>query len=603
MPTPHETSPPKRAAEGTVLDLATPGEGWQLLSGRMSRKLGGLAFGIGLATMAVELASFALVSVWFEGAPVWVHVLAMLPVLLAIVLSTVAVSASIGRALDSVVDDQLAVMEKLDPDVRNWRLAPRICAYAPDLADRVHASFARLADERDQLRRLALTDSLTNLPNALALDMELASRIPAARFDAPLALLSLDLDGFNRIEDTIGPAEGRDVIARIAQRLTQFTGFDVAGAQARSDLFLARTGTDSFALVLSGMTGREAVATLAEGLRQAVREPLMCGERVFNLSISGGIAMAPDDGETGDELLRNAGLALREIRSQRQTGLRFFTPRLNRLARGRIRFEGEIREAVARGEFVPVFQPKICMRTGAILGAEALARWQRPGGKVISPASFIPVAEEMGVINQLGRSILRQGCVEARRWQSEGFACQLAVNVSPRQFEDDAFPTHVIDILCETGLPPARLELEITESLAVDNPQRISDLMRPLRAMGVGLAIDDFGSGHANLSILTRLPFDVFKIDRQFVSALQTDQQAPAIVEMILAMAETLGLKTVAEGVETPLQADFLRRRGCSMAQGFLYSPPLPAEDFLILLRNWSVQGPAATAGATLRLA
>ena len=273
------------------------------------------------------------------------------------------------------------------------------------------------------------------------------------------------------------------------------------------------------------------------------------------------------------------------MREEATSGFRFFTPRLTRVARGKYKLEDELREAVANREFKAVFQPKVDFKTGKVVGAEALARWRRHNGKIISPAAFIPLAEETGLISQIGEQILEAACQSARVWMKEGLNVSVAVNVSPRQFERGNLTDTVMDVLKRTGLHPNRLELEITESMAVESPAKVAEVMGPLRMMGMKLAIDDFGTGHSNLSMLTQLPFDVFKIDRQFVSALEGDKQAPAIVEMILAMAETLGLQTVAEGVETERQADFLRRRGCTMGQGFLYSPGLPHGAFLDFLR------------------
>jgi EAL domain-containing protein (putative c-di-GMP-specific phosphodiesterase class I) len=310
------------------------------------------------------------------------------------------------------------------------------------------------------------------------------------------------------------------------------------------------------------------------------------------MSISGGIVMAPEDAESFPKLMQNAKLAVRLVRSEAQSGFRFFTPRLTRIVQGRYRFEAELRDAVGNKEFKAVFQPKIDFQTGRITGAEALARWRRPNGKLISPATFIPVAEQAGLIDAIGMQILEAACEAARTWQLEGFDLTVAVNVSPSQFQRHDLTDSIMAVLRRTGLHPNRLELEITESMAVSDPARVAEFISPLRAMGTKLAIDDFGTGHSNLATLTQLPFDVFKIDRQFVSALETDKQAPAIVEMILAMAETLGLKTVAEGVETTKQAEFLRRRGCTMAQGFLYSPGLPEAAFLDFLRAWN---PSAT--------
>lgn len=320
---------------------------------------------------------------------------------------------------------------------------------------------------------------------------------------------------------------------------------------------------------------------------------MITGQSV-SLGISGGIVMAPEDADTVSKMFRHAELALKQVRKDTGSGFRYFSPRLNRVARGKYMLEAELREAVANHEFKTHFQPKVDFQTGKVVGAEALARWIRPNGKIISPNTFIPLAEETGLVTQIGEQIMEAACRSARVWMDEGFDATVAVNVSPRQFQSTDLTEVVLSILKRSGLPPHRLELEITESMAVSEPEKVARVMRPLRSLGTKLAIDDFGTGHSNLSILTQLPFDVFKIDRQFVSALEADEQAPAIIEMILAMAETLGLKTVAEGVETERQADFLRRRGCSMAQGFLYSAGLPHDSFLEFLRNWKAK-PAVT--------
>ena len=277
---------------------------------------------------------------------------------------------------------------------------------------------------------------------------------------------------------------------------------------------------------------------------------------------------------------------------------KFYTPRLDRIEAGKIEMEAELRDGVANNEFTAVFQPKIAFETGEVAGFEALARWHRGPERTISPGVFIPLAEETGLIRQIGDSILAQACAAAADWSAVGLDVPVAVNVSAVQLEQDRFVEIVVDALRASGLPPRKLELEITETMAVSDPQRVAEVMRPLRAMGVNLAIDDFGTGHSNLSILTQLPFTTFKIDRQFVAALDKSTEAPAIIEMILAMAETVGLETVAEGIETPRQADFLRRRGCALAQGFLYSPAIPRDAVVEFIVDWNAAaGAAAKAG------
>ena len=446
----------------------------------------------------------------------------------------------------------------------------------------------KLRRENETLRQIAYKDSRTGLPNAIALERHVNATLPEASFEYPAAFLLLDIDRFGQLLEQVGTTNGDALIDAAAKRLTRaLSDLGDPAAIALRGSMLSAMSADKFVLYLPCAINRDHVISIARAIRAAFAEPFELPTRQTTMSISGGIVMAPEDAESFAKLTQNAKLAVRLVRSEAQSGFRFFTPRLTRIVQGRYRFEAELRDAVANKEFKAVFQPKIDFQTGRIVGAEALARWRRPNGKLISPATFIPVAEQAGLIDAIGMQILEAACEAARSWQLEGYDLTVAVNVSPSQFQRHDLTDAIMAVLRRTGLHPNRLELEITESMAVSDPARVAEFISPLRAMGTKLAIDDFGTGHSNLATLTQLPFDVFKIDRQFVSALETDRQAPAIVEMILAMAETLGLKTVAEGVETTRQAEFLRRRGCTMAQGFLYSPGLPETAFFDFLRAW----------------
>ncbi|MEZ5953854.1 MAG: bifunctional diguanylate cyclase/phosphodiesterase [Hyphomonas sp.] len=446
----------------------------------------------------------------------------------------------------------------------------------------------RLRRENESLRRIAFVDTRTGLPNRISLEREIEARLPAATYEAPAAFFLLDLDQFSRAAERLGTHATDTLLRAAGARLTQALARLEAPVSASVEgSVVAALHSDQFAIFLPSAISRENVSSIARAIRIAFSHPFEINGQVVVLGMSGGIVNAPEDADSVQKLFRHAELALRQVRTESASGFRYFSPRLTRVARGKYMLEAELREAVTNREFKAVFQPKIDFATGRIVGAEALARWQRANGKVISPAAFIPLAEETGLVNQIGEQILESACYSAVRWMREGYDVSVAVNVSPRQFISVDVTELVLDVLKRTGLPPDMLELEITESMAVADPAKVARVMRPLRALGTKLAIDDFGTGHSNLSMLTQLPFDVFKIDRQFVSALESDRQAPAIVEMILAMAETLGLKTVAEGVETERQAEFLWRRGCSMAQGFLYSPGLPFDAFMDFLRKW----------------
>jgi EAL domain-containing protein (putative c-di-GMP-specific phosphodiesterase class I) len=302
-----------------------------------------------------------------------------------------------------------------------------------------------------------------------------------------------------------------------------------------------------------------------------------------------GAAFGPRDGHKAAELLKHADLALKAAKREPEGKARFFTRQMNRTAMERLQLESDLRAGLERGEIFAYFQPKIDLATNQLVGVEALARWRR-GDRIVSPGVFIELAEEIGLIDKIGEAVLEDACKAAANWRRHGLACKMAVNVSPKQFERGGLSDKILETLRRTSLPPGQLELEITESMAVSDPQRVSDMMRPLRQLGVRLAIDDFGAGHSNLVTLTKLPFDVFKIDQQFVRALHEDGSAPAIVEMILAMASAMHLETVAEGVETMAQADFLRRRGCTLGQGYLFSPPLPADELLAFALDWAAR-------------
>lgn len=447
----------------------------------------------------------------------------------------------------------------------------------------------QLVRENNDLKKTAFVDGRSGLANHVALEREVDKGVKKTSYEHPGAFLLLEIEKYHHITEQFGAVVSAALVKAAADRMKAELAVihGPAGVALRSaELFAVQN--ERFALWMPRAIDRKQVVQIVRALRMAFTAPFMVEGHRITAGITGGIAMAPEEGDTKAKLMRHAELAIQQVRSEgTPSGFMFFTPRLTRVARGRYQLEAELREAIANREFKPVFQPKIDFATGRVVSAEALARWRRGNGKIISPTAFIPLAEETGLVNQIGEQIMESACESARSWLAEGHNVSVAVNVSPRQFQRGDLSQLVLNTLKSTGLPPSFLELEITESMAVSEPAHVAEVMAPLRKMGIKLAIDDFGTGHSNLSMLTQLPFDVFKIDRQFVSALDQDHQAPAIVEMILAMAETLGLKTVAEGVETPRQAEFLRRRGCTMAQGYLYSPGLPHSSFMDFLRNW----------------
>jgi diguanylate cyclase (GGDEF)-like protein len=426
---------------------------------------------------------------------------------------------------------------------------------------------------------LAYADPVTRLPNRLRFMSRLEGLIDRQGQGAWLAVC--DLDGFRKINASVGPRLADTVLATIADRLRK-TASSIEGVA----FFIGRIGADQFGILAPG-ADRDAISAFMTIAERAIQDPMLIEGHSLRVTGAFGAASAPDDAATATDLMKQAEIALKEAKHAVGERRAFFDHRLIEKVKARQNLETEISEGLDRGEFVAVFQPKVRLETGELVGAEALARWRRPDGAVVSPGRFVPVCEEMGLIGKLGRVVMRDACFAAAAWNANGISARIAVNVSPQQFDEPDFIQSVYQALDDSGLDPKKLELEITESAAVADPDRVARIMWPLRNRGVRLAIDDFGTGHSNFASITRLPFDVFKIDQQFVRALATDTNAPAIVEMILAMAEALGQETVAEGVETKEQADFLVRRACTIGQGYYYSPPLPADEFDLFVRSW----------------
>ena len=449
----------------------------------------------------------------------------------------------------------------------------------------------RVRREAEDLQLIAYRNRQSGLPNFTALGEIIDRHLKTTDFGNPMAIFRLDLDHYDRACESFGSEVGlallKEAVARIRKELGELADRDLVET---SGYFLAQAWADNLFLVLPNISGRGDASAVARALRSAFVAPIRVDNYDVTLGLSGGIVMAPEDGTMRCDLLRRAETALRAVREEGKRGFRFYAPRLDRVASGRAQLEAELREGIENNEFVPYFQPKIDLQTGQIKSCEALARWRRPGDRFISPGAFIPLAEETGLIEKIGQQVLKSACRHAAGWLRAGLAMSLAVNVSPLELRNPNFRANVLAALTETGLPPSYLELEITESVAVEDPKAFQEMLDPLKAMGVRLAVDDFGTGHSNLATLSQLKFDVFKIDRQFVQNLENESSSQPIVEMILAMAQSIGMETVAEGVETPGQARFLRQRGCTYAQGFLYSQAIPAREFPIFLRQWQAR-------------
>ncbi|MEO0700110.1 MAG: EAL domain-containing protein, partial [Pseudomonadota bacterium] len=335
-------------------------------------------------------------------------------------------------------------------------------------------AIAHVRREGAALTKRAYTSAATGLPNATALEDELSREMLSASYDHPLALMRVEFDDFDGACEGFGSDVAgsflRAAVVRVKdvlKTLEKESDVDLSAA------LLAQTRQDGLAILIPALSGRQDASTVARALRSAFAAPLEAEGRSLTLNLSGGIAMAPEDGTQAPDILRRADTALRSVREDERSGFRFYAPRLDRVAKGRLQLETEMRDAIAAGEFVPHFQPKVDLRTGRMQGCEALARWQRPGGRSISPGAFIPVAEDTGLIEDIGESILRQACDAAAGWLREGLAMSLAVNVSPIQLQKSGFRDLILSALTNSGLPPTYLELEITESMAIENPDAV----------------------------------------------------------------------------------------------------------------------------------
>ncbi len=450
------------------------------------------------------------------------------------------------------------------------------------LANAFNRMFARLDGNLKRIHRLAYVDLVTELPNRERFRKETERVARKALEDGSSgAVLFLDLDRFKRVNDSLGIGEGDRLLEMVGRRLTEVTrGCDLAMNHDEPSM-VARLGGDEFTVLLPHIHDSSDAARVANKLVDAIRLPFeISGHQVF-LGVSVGVAVFPQDGADPETLMRHADLAMAHAKRSGGSAAQFFEPTMNQSAFERLVLENELRDAVNHDQLVVFYQPKVLMKDGACAGAEALVRWQHPTAGLLSPGAFIEAAEECGLIGEIGDWVLRHACKEAAAWRERGLEIPVAVNVSAMQFERAGFADSVLAALEEAQLPPHLLELELTESIAMENPERVIEQVQPLRDRGVNFAIDDFGTGHSSLSYLTRMPFDVFKIDQSFVRDMTTDHHARIVVETILAMAKSLKLETVAEGVETAEQLNMLRAQGATLAQGFLFGRPMPVEDFV----------------------
>jgi diguanylate cyclase (GGDEF)-like protein len=428
---------------------------------------------------------------------------------------------------------------------------------------------------------LAYYDRVTGLANRQRFMSELERALRDAYADGRMgAVLEFDLDRFKQINEALGPASGDHVIKEAGRRIRAAVhGLDRADDATMQQALGARFGGDEFAVLLPTISNVEQAARVVETVQGALAVPYQVGGKELHVTASAGVALFPADGVVMDEVVRNAEAALHQAKQAGRNGYRFYSKEFNDKALHRLSIENQLRKAIERGELELFYQPKLRVESRAFCGAEALLRWRHPERGVVPPGEFVPVAEESGLIVVLGEWALHAACRQLREWDGAGLRrVPISVNLSPRQFQPQ-LPGLVQQAIRSNG-QSGYLRLEVTEGAVMADPQKAVRLLRELKALGIKLAIDDFGTGYSSLGYLQKLPLDELKIDRSFLSGICAGGGDAVLVDVIIAMAHGLGLSVVAEGVESEVQLEYLRKRGCDECQGFLFSAPLQAADF-----------------------
>jgi len=444
----------------------------------------------------------------------------------------------------------------------------------------------RLKDElqhrkatEQKLEKLAHYDTLTGLPNRHMFQQALALTLERARnLGSQVALFFIDLDNFKVINDSLGHVTGDMLLKILSQRLTKCV---------RSSDIISRLGGDEFTVIIDHVKGAEHLREIADKLAAAVAQAVELKDIELQTTASIGIALFPDDATNAEDLVRNADTAMYFAKSRGRSNFQFFSAKMNDHANKRLIIEAHLRRAIEKNELSLMYQPQIDLATGHIIGAEALLRWTSPELGEVGPAEFIPVAEETGIIQQIGDFVMESACLQARRWMDEeGASLRIAVNVSIRQFSARQFVDNVQALLARTGLPVELLELELTESCIMDNVEDTLIKIRELHELGIRLSIDDFGTGYSSMTYLKQLPISQLKVDQSFVRNIPESNEDMEIVRAVLHLSHGLKLETLAEGVETVAQARFLAQEGCMIAQGYYFSRPVPPEEITVLLRG-----------------
>ncbi|MBL7049119.1 MAG: EAL domain-containing protein [Nitrospira sp.] len=444
----------------------------------------------------------------------------------------------------------------------------------------------------DKIKFLAYYDRLTGLPNRFLFKERLQKAISNAKRNKwNLSVIFINIDNFKSINDTFGHETGDKLLAEIAEKLKRCLRNSEEEASHRICDTVARFGADEFAIILEELSDLADAAVAARRIMEIVAEMIMCDDREFFLGSRVSLSVYPEDGETEDVLIRNAAAAMTRAKEQEPNTYHFFTTDLNTKAFARFALEASMRKALERSEFLLYYQPQINLETGKVAGMEALLRWQHPEMGIVSPVDFIPLAEDTGLIVPIGEWVIHEACRQISVWKHQGLPIQrVAVNLSALQFKHSGLIELIESALHKNTLNNEMLELEITESLLMENVEKGMQIIDRIHEMGIKLSIDDFGTGYSSLNYLKKFPINYLKIDRTFVRDVTESSDDAAIVTAIITMAHSLKLQVVAEGVETISQLEFLKENNCDLIQGFYISRPLPAIKMIDFLRNWRLE-------------
>ena len=475
--------------------------------------------------------------------------------------------------------EAIEIMQSANALTRKWQNERIVRNQVETLEQVVTARTQGLETANKQLRHLATHDALTGLPNRVLMDDRIGQCIALAdRQGQTFAVIVLDLDRFKVVNDSFGHRVGDELLREVAQRLKSVV---------REIDTVARLGGDEFVLIITQSPERDEIQAVASRIIEVMQAPVRIAGVEIHTSPSIGIAVYPHDASTTETLLAHADAAMYYAKQQGRNNFQYFAPRMNTATQEKVRLESDMHVALEQKQFELHYQPKVNTATGVMHGAEALLRWTHPELGVIPPSKFIPIAEECGLIGALGAWVVREACRQARAWQLDGLPpLRIAVNLSASQFRQGDIVSIIRDALDAVGLDARYLEVELTESVVMSDPEESIAILEKLSTMGVLVSIDDFGTGYSSMSYLRRFPIDKIKIDRGFISEAMSRPDDASIVRAIVSLAHNLRLKVVAEGVESSEQLEFLKTLGCDQYQGFHYSPALPASQFLALARS-----------------